>query len=136
MAHVQQVRSYREIDGSTRPADTVVEDDRGTEVVDEVSSGARTAARVVWFLADILLIILALRFVFALLGANPGNSVAHFIYSVSHPFVAPFFSLFNYNFQNGVARFELYTLVAMAVYALIAWAIARLLTINRPARAV
>ena len=68
----------------------------------------------------------------ALLGANPSNPFASFIYSISYPFVAPFFTLFSYNFRYGISQFEAYTLVAVAVYALIAWGIARLIMINRP----
>lgn len=130
MAHVQHVRSYREIDGATRPETTVV--DRDVEET-PAQRGTTMAARIVWYVADVLLALLAIRFVFALLGANPGNAFAHFIYTVSYPFVAPFFSLFSYNYHYGISRFEIYTLVAMAVYALVGWAIARLLTINRHA---
>jgi len=89
-------------------------------------------ARVVWFVAGVLLVLLAFRFVFALLGANPANGFANFIYTTSHPFVAPFFNLFSYNFRAGVSHFETYTLVAMAVYAVVAWGLARLFTLNRP----
>jgi hypothetical protein len=90
-----------------------------------------TAARVVWYIAGILIGILGIRFLLALLGANPANAFASFIYSISYPFVAPFFSLFNYSFRYSMSHFESYTLVAMAVYALIAYAIARLITLNR-----
>lgn len=93
---------------------------------------ANVAERVVWLIAGILLVLLGLRFVFALLGANPNNAIADFVYTVTHPFVAPFFGLFNYSFTAGVARFEAYTLVAMVIYALIAWGIARLVTLRRP----
>jgi hypothetical protein len=78
------------------------------------------------------LILLAFRFLLSLLGANESNSFAHFIYSVSHPFAAPFFGLFHYNsIQNGVSRFEIYTLVAMAVYAAVAWILSYLSNIGR-----
>jgi hypothetical protein len=92
------------------------------------------AERIVWFVAGVLEVLLGLRFLFALLGANPNNGLASFVYNVTHPFVAPFFSLFNYNYvdANGVHRFEIYTLVAMLIYGLIAWGIARLVTIRRP----
>jgi uncharacterized protein YggT (Ycf19 family) len=88
--------------------------------------------RIVWLITAIILAILALRFLFVLFGANPDNGIANFIYSVSHPLVAPFFNLFNYNAVNGIARFELFTLVAMAFYALVGGVIARLLTLDRP----
>lgn len=86
---------------------------------------------VIWFLDGVLTILLGLRFLFSLLGANPANGFANFIYSASHPFVSPFFNLFSYNWQAGVRHFEIYTLVAIVVYALIAWGLAKLATINR-----
>lgn len=100
---------------------------------DQTSSGPGPAvitARIIWYIAGVLLVLLAFRFVLALFGANPSNGFANFIYSVSHPFVAPFFSLFGYNLRYGVSRFELFTLVAMAVYAIIAYGLARLATIG------
>ena len=105
----------------------IVEDDATT------AHPANIAARIVWLIAGIIETILALRFIFALLGANPNNAFASFIYDVSRPFVAPFFNLFNYNYvDSGVGRFEIFTLVAMLVYGLIAALIARLVSINRP----
>jgi uncharacterized protein YggT (Ycf19 family) len=97
------------------------------------SDGRDTVVRVVWFIAGVLLVLLAFRFVLALIGANPSNGFANFIYSTSHPFVSPFFSLFSYRLQYGVTRFEIYTLVAMAVYAIVAFGITKLITIDRPA---
>lgn len=97
------------------------------------ATGAALAERIIWYIVGVLLVLLAFRFVLALLGANPNNAFANFIYDASHPFVAPFFSLFGYNLQYGVSRFETFTLVAMAVYVIVAWGIAKLLTLNRPA---
>jgi len=94
--------------------------------------GSVLAARIVWYIAGILLVILAFRFVLTLLGANSTNGFANFIYNVSHPFVAPFFGLFGYKLQYGASHFETYTLVAMAVYAIVAWGIAKLFTLNKP----
>lgn len=102
------------------------------EVQESTVSGTTLAERIIWFIAGIILVLLAFRFVLALLGANPNNAFASFIYDVSHPFVAPFFSLFNYDLQNGRAHFELYTLVAMLVYIVIAWGLARLVTLGKP----
>jgi hypothetical protein len=123
--HVQNTREYGQ-DGNVVRTKQVVEDEDREHEDEQV-----VAARVVWYVAGILLAILALRFTLALLGANTANAFANFIYTVSHPFVAPFFSLFNYDLRYGVSHFESYTLVAMAIYALIAYGIATLLTINR-----
>jgi len=108
--------------------------DRGEvrEVSERSVGGSVLAARIIWYVAGVLLTILAFRFILTLLGANPDNFFANFIYTVSHPFVAPFFSLFGYNLQYGVSRFEIYTLVAMAVYAIIAYGLERLVTIGQP----
>lgn len=88
--------------------------------------------RVIWFVAGVILILLAFRFVLSLLGANTSNGFANFIYTTSHPFVAPFFSLFKYNNINyGVSRFEVYTLFAMLVYAAVAWLLTTLVDVSR-----
>jgi uncharacterized protein YggT (Ycf19 family) len=94
---------------------------------------ANVAARIVWAIAAIILTLLAFRFIFAMFGANPANAFTQFIYNASRPFVAPFFNLFNYNYvDNGVGRIEIFTLVAILVYGIIAALIARLVSINRP----
>ena len=104
-----------------RVADPAVEHDHNKFV----------AARVIWFIAGVIEVLLALRFLFVLLGANSGNGLVSFIYAVTYPLVVPFFGIFGYHYQAGVANFEVATLVAMAIYALIAWGLARLVTINR-----
>jgi len=117
---------------TTRTGDTV---QKTTEVNDSQAHADHqqtVAERVVWYVAGIILVLLGFRFVLSLLGANTTNGFANFIYSSSHPFVAPFFSLFNYhNYAYGVSRFEVYTLVAIVFYAVIAWGIARLVTLDR-----
>ncbi len=120
----------------TRVVDPVTTTSTSQQEVREVSeastSGSTLAARIIWYIAGVLLILLAFRFVLTLLGANQNNGFANFIYSASHPFVAPFFGLFGYNLQYGVSRFETFTLVAMAVYAIVAWGLAKLTTLNDP----
>lgn len=122
------VRDDAPVTGATRRVERTTTSDDG---VAAVVTGPSTAERVVYFIAGIILVILAFRFVLSLLGANRGNGFADFIYSFSYPFVAPFFGLFGYNVQYGVSRFEIETLVAMAVYALIAYGIAKMIRIAR-----
>lgn len=117
---------------TTQLGDTV---QKTTEVNDSKVNAdhqQNVAERVIWYLAGLVLVLLGFRFVLALLGANASNGFANFIYSTSHPLVSPFFSLFNYhNYMNGTSQFEIYTLAAIVVYAVIAWGIARLVTLNR-----
>ena len=119
--HVVRERVVRD-DGVDTRDDTVVADNHPQNVL----------TRVIWFVAGIIIFLLAFRFVLSLLGANTTNTFANFIYNLSHPFVSPFFGLFKYNnIDYGVSRFEIYTLVAIAVYAVIAWGLAALVNIGR-----
>lgn len=81
--------------------------------------------RVVYYLLAVLEIILALRFFFRLLGASQGSNFVMFLYNLSHVFVGPFNGIFN-DQALGRSVFEFSTIVAMIVYALIAWGIVSL----------
>lgn len=85
----------------------------------------------VYLMAGIIELLLLIRIILTLLGANRGNAFASFIYSVTYPIVAPFFGLFNSTFAYGIARLEVETLVAMLVVAGISWAIASVIDIVR-----
>jgi hypothetical protein len=87
--------------------------------------------RGIWYLEGVLMVLLGFRFIFALLGANPLNPFAHFIYGVTLPLVAPFVTLFGYRVVYTGTRFEAFTLVTMAVYLLIGWGLVRLVLIGR-----
>jgi YGGT family len=82
--------------------------------------------RVTYFLLGVLEILLLLRFLFRLLGANQDNGFILFLYSLSHMFVGAFNGIFNDQTlgRNGV--FEASTLIAMIIYALLAWGIVSL----------
>lgn len=97
----------------------------------EVTSSAGKVEQIVYLLLGILETFLGLRIVLSLLGANEGNGFAQFIYSFSYPFVAPFFGLFGYEFEYGIARLEIETIVAMIVYGLVGWGIVQLTRIGR-----
>lgn len=89
------------------------------------------ATRIVNLAAAVIIGLLTLRFVLSMFGANPGNAIANFIYNTSHPFVAPFYGLFNYTPQVGVVRFEFEALVAIIFYTIAAIFLASLFSINR-----
>lgn len=81
---------------------------------------------ILWLLLGLLEGALGLRFLFMLLGANPANTFAKFLYGVTGVFVAPFASLIGAP-ELGQSRFEGATLIAMIVYALAAWALERII---------
>jgi len=81
--------------------------------------------QVVWYILGIIEVLLALRFILKLMAANPSAGFSSFIYSVSHFLAAPFISVFRYTQVEG-SVIEWTTLLAMAVYWLVAWGIIRL----------
>lgn len=100
-------------------------------VSESASAPAGTVAqRIVWYVIGVIIALLAFRVVLLLLGANRGNGFVDFIYSLSSVFAAPFYGIFSYEPSYGVSTLELSSLVAMAVYALIGWGLAKLFTLN------
>jgi uncharacterized membrane protein len=74
--------------------------------------------------------VLALRFVFRLLGANPANGLVAWIYNASAPLVSPFFGIFNTPTELTSGRLEFETLIAILVYGIIASIIMSALNFN------
>ena len=96
-----------------------------------VEAGGWGAANIIYVLFGLLEVLLGLRLIFKLLGANPGSGFVDAVYAWSEPFVSPFYGIFSAATTTGVettAVFEPATLIAMLIYAIIAWAIVRLLT--------
>jgi uncharacterized membrane protein len=69
--------------------------------------------------------LIAIRFVLKALGANSTAGFAEFIYGITNPLVAPFFGLFGNPSSQG-SVLEVHSIVALVVYALLAWLIVRL----------
>ena len=81
---------------------------------------------VTYFILGVLEVILFLRLLFRLLGANTDNGFITFLYNLSHIFVGPFNGIFNDQTLGRAGVFEVSTIIAMLVYALIAWGIVSL----------
>jgi YggT family protein len=82
----------------------------------------------IYYLVGALELLLLLRFVLCLSGANPDNQVASAIYRLSYPFYSPFSTLFGSpECAAGVPVFDVNLLVAMAVYSLLTWLVVKLL---------
>lgn len=88
--------------------------------------------RVVCFVLGVLEVIMGLRFVFRFLGANPDNDFVRVLYNLSLIFVAPFNGMFNDQPIGRVGVFEISTLIAMLMYALIAWGLVALSMVILP----
>jgi hypothetical protein len=100
---------------------------RTTSLEEGPVSGGMLASRIVYYVLGVVQVILAMRVLLALLGANRSNAFVQFVFDVSRPLAQPFFSLFGYEPRYGSSHLEMGTLVAMLVYALLAWGIVSLI---------
>lgn len=94
--------------------------------------GAILVRRIVWYITGIIIALLVLRLILLMLGANDNTSFVSFVYALSGFFAAPFFGIFSYQPTYGHFTFEVSTVVAIVVYALVGWGIAKLVTLGRP----
>ena len=90
--------------------------------------------QIVWLLFGLLEALIALRIGLKLIGANPANPFAAFIYALTGIFLWPFAGLVG-NPGAGRLVLEVSSLVGLLVYALVAWALVKLIWVlfYRPA---
>jgi len=86
------------------------------------------AAAVVGLVVGVVDVIIAARFLGKLLGASSHSAFVNFIYQLSGVMVAPFTGIFG-DTGNRTNTFETASLVAIVVYAVIAWGIVVLIRI-------
>ena len=96
-------------------------------VVQEQRPGGRsvwaTVGTVVNVVFGIIELLLLARFVLRLLGANAATPFIAWVYQVSQPLIAPFAGAFGATPSQGGSVVEWTTLLAVAVFALVAWVI-------------
>ena len=80
------------------------------------------ATQLIWLGLGLLEALIALRIGLKLIGANPDSLFATFIYNFSDIFLFPFAGLIGTPVV-GTMVFELSSIIAMCVYALLAWAL-------------
>lgn len=78
----------------------------------------------VWLFFGVVEGLIGLRVLLRLLAANPNNPFAAFIYRITELFVLPFQGLTAQPSAEGFVL-EIPSIIAMLVYALLAWAIAK-----------
>jgi uncharacterized protein YggT (Ycf19 family) len=114
---------------------------RRRQVVRDVNMERRIAVAkielLIWLLFGLLDMLLVFRFALKLIGANPNNDFARFIYDMSAPFMDPFLTLIE-SPTSGNSVLEIPVLVAILVYSLIAWVLVRLtwVLLYRPGKRV
>ncbi len=133
MQDVEQVVTKTEANGVDQDGAAVQQQTKRVQT-NASTSPKLTAVNGVWYVLGLIEILLAFRFILKLFGANSGSGFVSFIYSVTNILTAPFDSIF------GVTRppagevnsvFEPSIIVAGIVYAVVAWGIVKLLTLNQ-----
>ena len=89
------------------------------------------AARIVYYLAGVIIALLALRIVLLLMAANQGSGFVDFVYALSGFFAVPFYGMFNYQPTYGQSTFEISSVIGIIVYGLVAMGIAKLFTLTK-----
>ena len=99
-----------------------------SEVVKSFNPGRR-AMELTYLVFGIIEGLLVIRLVLKLLGANPQAGFSTFIYGLTDVFMAPFRNLLPTVGSSSGAVLEMSVIIAIIVYALIGWVLARLIVI-------
>ncbi len=133
MSDIKQTVTRTDQQGVDASGAPVVQQTKRVQI-DAAAEPKTTLQNVIWYILGFVEILLALRFVLKLLGANMASPFVGLIYNVTGVLTAPFDSIFGVT-QTTAGQthsvFEPSILVAAAIYALIGWGIAKLITINQ-----
>lgn len=101
---------------------------------DNQNSAVTRLVHIVYYLFSVVELVLIVRVILHVFGANSDNGFARLIDVVSSPFVALFATLLDNPTLGTTAVLEITTLIAILVWAIVAWLIARLvwLVMSRP----
>lgn len=88
--------------------------------------------QVIWYILGLIEILLVFRVVLKMLGASIGSPFVSLLYMITDPLALPFRGIFKVSVSEQGALFEWSTLVAMAVYALIAYGLIQLMQLIKP----
>jgi len=91
------------------------------------------AERIVWLITAVIDVILAMRFIFMLLGASPQAAFTALLYGGTLPLVAPFLGMWPAAGRGG-SVFDPASLTGIVVYTLIGWVIVAAIRIRHSRR--
>jgi uncharacterized protein YggT (Ycf19 family) len=98
------------------------------DIVRSSVSPGRRAVDLIYLFFGVVNALLLVRIVLKMLAANPLSGFASFVYSITDIFLAPFRNLLP-AVTSGRTVLEMSAVVAIIVYALIGWGLARLVAI-------
>ncbi|MDA8229358.1 MAG: YggT family protein [Desulfitobacterium hafniense] len=89
--------------------------------------------KIIYYILGFLEVLFVFRLIFKILGANPQSTFVAMIYSITKLFIAPFIGIFRMAVSKGIETqsvLEPTLIIAMIVYALLAWGIVKLINIS------
>src|SRR5688572_21457715 len=89
------------------------------------------SSQIIWYILGVIEILLLLRLLLKMLGANTQAGFTTFIYAVTGFIAGPFYLVFKPSQVQG-SIFEWSTLLAMLVYLGVAWLIVKALVMSKP----
>lgn len=107
-----------------------------TEFIEETkieASKTQKTEYLIYYAFGALEILLAFRMILKLMGASTASGFVRIMYSLTSIFILPFEGIFRRGFAQGVETtsvLEPATLVALIVYAVVAWGIVKLVRIS------
>jgi hypothetical protein len=119
------MQTHREVVETTP---TVASDRTQTSVIDPYADRRAMSlkiTRAIYLIFGVIEALLVIRLVLMALAANAEAGFAQLIYAVTGPLVAPFMGLFGTPQAATGAVLELHTLIAIVIYALLAWLVVR-----------
>lgn len=87
--------------------------------------------QIIWYIVGVIEVLLAFRLVLKLIGASTSSGFTNFIYTISSPFAQPFSGILRTTTDSNIV-FEWSTLIAMAVYVVLAYGLVELLQLVKP----
>ena len=103
------------------------------QVVYETKKSIFRTYQVVWYILGVIEVLLAFRVLLRVIAANPSSGFASFIYVVSAPFAGPFAGVLGVSVEPSIGSvMEWSTLLAMAVYWIVAYGIVQLFQFVKP----
>jgi uncharacterized protein YggT (Ycf19 family) len=123
-----------DINGTVREESHVTQGPAGAPVTDSAAlvktfNPARRATELTYLVFGVIEGLLLIRLVLKLLAANPHAGFSTFIYGLTDVFMAPFRNLLPIIGGSSGAVLETSVVIAIIVYALLGWVVARLIVI-------
>ena len=118
-----------EITKTTTPP--IVQTEQPQKVYNKKKTIFRTY-QVIWYVLGVIEVLLTIRILLKMLGANVSSPFVSLIYIITDPLAGPFSNIFGVSVSQEGAALEWSTFVAIIMYAVVAFALVQLMQLIKP----